>query len=438
LKVEKILVSSLFEFSCKPYLAMKLKTSFVVILLTIISVFVQSQTLWIPWPPVSDSTDLVDTRSKLVNFQLKKNYYFNSIGVGIGNKFDGARLNQVSIVNDSTLSVLISPENYPVNMSPWYAFKLWAEKEKNLYIQLHYEHGRHRYPPKLSHDGKSWKLINTKDLLSAPKDTTAFFRVKISKDTSWVSAQELMTSVSMGNWASKLAEKPYINKMVIGHSVQERPLTALTISESKGKNLLLVLSRQHPPEITGYKEMIAFVETLAGNSRKAKKFRKHFEIIVAPMMNPDGVDNGHWRHNIGGIDLNRDWRFFNQPETSALRTFILGVINEQNAKTRFAVDFHSTQKDLFYLFDKNSLPGKTGIAMEWMNAINNKFPDQPFVAESTGFTAQISKNWFFNELRAESITYEVGDNTDREVIKKRGETAAYELMNIMLKMRKKY
>ncbi len=417
---------------------MKLKISLAVILLTTFLIFGQSQTLQISWPPVTDSIDLVDTHSKPINFQIKKNYYFKSIGVGIGNKFDGARLNQVSLLNDSTLSVMISPENYPINMSPWYAFKVWAEKEKNLYIQLHYNHGRHRYPPKLSKDGKSWTLINTKDLFSSPKDTTAFFRVHVNTDTSWISAQELMTSASMENWTDNLAQKPYVNKIVIGHTVQERPLTALTISESKGKNILIVLSRQHPPEITGYKEMIAFVEALAGNSRKAKRFRKHFEIIVVPMMNPDGVDNGHWRHNVGGVDLNRDWRFFNQPETSTLREFILKLINEQNAKVRFTVDFHSTQKDLFYLFDKNNLPGKTGISIKWMNAINEKFPEQPFVAESTGFTAQISKNWSFNELRAESITYEVGDNTNRKVIKKRGETAAYELMNIMLKMRKKY
>lgn len=417
---------------------MKFKAFCTVIFITQSFFFCQGQTLWINWPEVTNPSDLVDTRSRPIDFQVKKNYTFSTIGVSIGNKFDGARLNHVNLLNDSTLSVLIRPENFPINMSPWYAFKLWGTKEKNLYIQLHYEHGRHRYPPKLSHDGKNWTLIKSGDLLSQPKDSSAFFRVHIGTDTTWVSAQELMTSASMEKWTDRLAQKPYINKMVIGHTVQERPLTALTISESNGKNLLVVLSRQHPPEITGYKEMIAFVETLAGDSRKAKKFRKKFEIIVVPMMNPDGVDNGHWRHNVGGVDLNRDWRFFNQPETSGLRKFMLEVINEQNAKVRFSVDFHSTQKDLFYLFDKNKLPGNSGIAMDWLNAINKKFPDHPFSAELTGFTAQISKNWFFNELRAESITYEVGDNTNRDVIKKRGETAAFELMKILLKKSKKY
>jgi predicted deacylase len=417
---------------------MKLKAFFTVIFITFIFFIGQGQTLWINWPEVTNTKDLVDTRSRPINFQVKKDYDFSSIGVSIGNKFDGARLSHASLINDSTVSVLIRPENYPINMSPWYSFKLWGKKETDLYIQLKYEHGRHRYPPKLSHDGKNWTLIKAGDLFSQPKDSTAFFRVHVGKDTTWVSAQELMTSASMEKWTDELAKKSYINKIVIGHTVQERPLTALTISESNGKNLLVVLSRQHPPEITGYKEMIAFVETLTGDSRKARKFREKFEIIVVPMMNPDGVDNGHWRHNMGGIDLNRDWRFFNQPETSGLRKFMLNVINEQNAKVRFSVDFHSTQKDLFYLFDKKDLPGNSGIALDWLNAINKKFPEHPFTAEPTGFTAQISKNWFFNELRSESITYEVGDNTDRNVIKKRGETAAFELIRILLKQSKAY
>ncbi|NQU82047.1 MAG: hypothetical protein HQ543_11055, partial [Bacteroidetes bacterium] len=51
----------------------------------------------------------------------------------------------------------------------------------------------------------------------------------------------------------------------------------------------------------------------------------------------------------------------------------------------------------------------------------------------TGITSQTSRNWFFNEIKAESITYEVGDNTPRDIINKRGKEAARQLMKIMLK-----
>lgn len=49
-------------------------------------------------------------------------------------------------------------------------------------------------------------------------------------------------------------------------------------------------------------------------------------------MNPDGVDNGHWRHYAGGIDLNRDWANFNRPETRAVKTFMENKIKETRGK----------------------------------------------------------------------------------------------------------
>ena len=182
--------------------------------------------------------------------------------------------------------------------------------------------------------------------------------------------------------------------------------------------------------------MIAFVESISDDTRLARKFRKRFETFVAPMMNPDGVDNGHWRHNAGGIDLNRDWRHFHQPETFAFRKYILEKIKKQNARVCFGIDFHSTQEDIFYYSEKNVNPDKTGITSKWVNSINQLFPDNAFNPESTGITTQISKNWFFNEIKAESITYEVGDNTPRDIIKKRGNEAAKQLMKIMLKGKK--
>ena len=84
----------------------------------------------------------------------------------------------------------------------------------------------------------------------------------------------------------------------------------------------MVFGRQHPPEVTGWLAMKAFVETLNGDSKLAKKFRKKYTTYVVPLMNPDGADLGHWRHNAGGVDLNRDWSQFHHPETQAVRDFL--------------------------------------------------------------------------------------------------------------------
>ena len=63
----------------------------------------------------------------------------------------------------------------------------------------------------------------------------------------------------------------------------------------------------------------AFVsELMTRGDDKAKAFLGNHRIVLAPMPNPDGVDKGHWRLNDGGLDLNRDWGKFTQPETRAL------------------------------------------------------------------------------------------------------------------------
>lgn len=412
---------------------MKIKVCIALIFLAFLSHLVNSQPVNIDWPEVKDSSNLVDTHSKPIEYQEKKVFKFPSVNVQVSNNFSGARLNSIMLENDSTFTCQIFPENFPINMSPWYSFKVWSEEPKTVYFNLQYIHGRHRYYPKLSKDGISWNQIDSSDLLTKITDSTALFRVHIGPDTTWISAQELMTTTTVSKWVDGLVEKPYVTKQIIGYSTLKKPITALTISESEGKNLLIILSRQHPPELTGFKEMMSFVETVAGNSAKAKRFRKKFEIIVVPVMNPDGVDNGHWRHNAGGIDLNRDWRHFNQPETTAFRKFVLGEIEKQKSIPRYGIDFHSTQTDIFYLPPEETLPEGIGMSMKWLNSINKKFPQNPFDPIPSGIEGQVSKNWFLHELKIEAITYEVGDNTDREIIKNRGKIAAFRLMKILLK-----
>ncbi|HBQ61210.1 MAG TPA: hypothetical protein DD671_16725, partial [Balneolaceae bacterium] len=65
------------------------------------------------------------------------------------------------------------------------------------------------------------------------------------------------------------------------------------------------------PEVTGYRSSLYFLEELASDSELAARFRQTFVIKAFPLLNPDGADMGHWRHNAGGIDLNRDWENFN-------------------------------------------------------------------------------------------------------------------------------
>jgi hypothetical protein len=90
--------------------------------------------------------DPTETSDQPVIFQKKKTYH--SAGVFADNQFDGARMNDFTQLDDSTFAVKITPENYPINPSPWYAFRIWSDSIRKIKLILDYEKANHRYWPK--------------------------------------------------------------------------------------------------------------------------------------------------------------------------------------------------------------------------------------------------------------------------------------------------
>lgn len=221
-----------------------------------------------------------------------------------------------------------------------------------------------------------------------------------------------------------------MKKQIIGHSLMGKPILALNNTESSGKNIIVVISRQHPPEVTGYLAMQEFVHEMTSANEVAKQFRDKFEIIIAPMVNPDGVDEGNWRHSFDGVDLNRDWEFFKQPETRAVKDFLLKKISDQQAKVYFALDFHSTWHDILYT-NSDTLTNIPGLTRQWIKGFEKEL-GVPLKVSPSGNKGNVSKSWFNRELNADAITYEVGDDTPRDMIQKKGKLAAQVMMKILL------
>ena len=208
----------------------------------------------------------------------------------------------------------------------------------------------------------------------------------------------------------------------------------VTIGKGKADKSLMVISRQHPPEVTGYLAMKAFIETILSENPTAKKFRKKFTTYVVPLMNPDGVDNGHWRHNMGGIDLNRDWYNFNQPETTHVKNF-LAKRSEAGDDFVFGIDFHSTWDDVYYTVDSSFTDNKGGIMYEWLRKIDEDLPNYvPNIRPSQRMDPTlVSRNFFFRNYNMAALVFELGDNTDRAFLKRKGEVAAIRLMELLLR-----
>ena len=390
-----------------------------------------------------DALKKVDTHTVPIQKQLKGIF---DIGDSIycSNDFDGARLNGVVLTNDTLVTVLITPENTPINKSPWYAFNIWSSRTKDVYLKITYLDGyRHRYYPKLSYDRLSWHNLDSinysEDIESKAGSERGFptnitMKLLISQDTTWIAGQEIISSNDVNEWAKSLVTKQFITTSQIGESHEGRPINLLKIGKVDDKKMILILSRQHPPEVTGYLAMQSFVETICGESETATKFREVYNTYVIPNLNPDGVDNGHWRHNAGGVDLNRDWEEFNQPELQAVKRFIEKKIDD-GGKFYFAVDFHSTHEDIYYTTNPELEGNMPGLVPDMIENMSKKLnDDKPNIRPASDDEPRVtSKSYLFHELGAESLTFEIGDNTPRRFIKRKGEVAAIELMKLMLK-----
>ncbi|NNE69494.1 MAG: peptidase M14, partial [Rhodothermales bacterium] len=317
--------------------------------------------------------------------------------------------------------------------SAWFGFKAWSETPRSVWMRLEYEDGDHRYIPKLSHDGTNWSPV---DPGSFRVDTTgdrraAEFRLDISPDTLWVSGQERMTSRWYTDWTNLLGGHPDVELSEIGTSTYGKQIRLMDIGSADDANeFVLIISRQHPPEVTGALAVVAFLERLLQEDDLARAFRARYRTLAVPLMNPDGVDDGHWRHNAGGVDLNRDWQAFKQPETRTVSQYFVQTVGD--GTVRFAADFHSTQRDVFYTTSRSLETNTPGLIDQWLGDIADALPDYEVRDDPSGVDSPVSKAWFYKQFRATALTYEVGDEQDRERIRAVSRAGAESMMRRLL------
>lgn len=378
--------------------------------------------------------NLIDTKDKPIKHQEKKTYHLQDIDVYASNQFDGARLNGLKKLNDSTAIVVIEPENQPINNSGYYAFKAWSKMPKPFYFTFQYPKGyKHRYIPKLRKNA-SWKPLDAEYVFK--NDSIVTIKVNLDKQPLTIAAQELQTSTDVKNWYTALIQgKDYVHFKNFGKSKLGRDLPVLDIykGEKKGKPIVVLMTRQHPPEVTGFFAYKEFLQTILNESKLASDFLNKYRVLAFPIMNPDGVDLGHWRHNAGGVDTNRDWSKYHQTEVRQTVNFITKQMKKDNAELLLGLDFHSTYEDVFYtnkIREGTTLPN---FIDDWFAALEANIPNYKVNEAAGNSTKPVSKGWFLYGHNAVGITYEIGDATPRDRIKLIGKVTAEQMMNILMK-----
>lgn len=376
----------------------------------------------------------VNTTSKPIQNQVKKTYTINELGIYASNEFDGARLNGFEKLNDTTAIVFISPENGPINNSPYYAFRAWSNTQKSFYFKFKYPKGyKHRYIPKIK-KGNNWRIIDSSNVHTV--DSLVTIKLDLDKEPITIAAQEVQSSTHVKQWYTNLANEnsQYITLKSAGKTTMGKNLPVLDIhsGETKNKDVIVLITRQHPPEVTGYFAFKSFLETILSDSKLSQSFLDRYHIIAFPIMNPDGVDLGHWRHNAGGVDTNRDWSIYNQPEIKQAIGYITKSLKKNKSKIVLGLDFHSTWYDVFYTNKKREGTTLPNFVDDWFAALEKNIPNYKVNEAAGNSTKPVSKGWFLYGHNAVGITYEIGDKTPKKNIEQIGKASANEMMRILL------
>jgi hypothetical protein len=360
-------------------------------------------------------------------------FVFAKSGIRFDSNFDGGRLASCKQLDDDRFQITIEPESAPINNSAWYAFRVTAKTAKNIALKLVYRDGTHRYRPWVSSDRERWKNVDEESYVVGPQSVRATLHLSVGPGPLWVAAQPLITEKELAAWTKTLAAKEFVKRSVIGHSVRGQAIESFEISARASRNYVYIISRQHPPEVTGHQGMMDAVDQICGDTELASRFREHFTTLCVPLVNPDGVADGNWRNNAGGRDLNRDWGQFHQPETKAVRDALLATLAKDGARPFLFLDYHSTFKDMYFTQPDSQPTFPPRFTQDWLTAIERRMPDHEVIRDTApGSSLYTSRHWVNQTLGIPAITVEFGDNSTAKNIRRVSRVAAEEMMQRLL------
>lgn len=356
----------------------------------------------------------------------------------VDTSFDAGALQSCEIGENGTIAIMLAPEDEPpINCSPWYAFRVTPAEPARVTISLSYTACGHRYWPKVSYDGTSWHPLDQTQVEIIAVGESKSARIALASDGRpfFIAAQEIIVPSTYDAWLDQLEPHPDVERAVLGKSAEGREIPQLKIGRSSNgvSETVVLVGRQHPPEVTGALAMFPFVEAILADDELARAYRARFTTIVVPVLNPDGVVRGHWRHATGGLDLNRDWGMFTQTETKLMADLLAGIEADPARKLMLFLDFHSTQNDVVYTLSKDLETDPTGYTDAWLADYQSRLPDYE-VVERPGYSAGrgVAKNWVYEEYGVPTATFELGDETDRGLVRRLGTEAARAMMQTLL------
>lgn len=320
--------------------------------------------------------------------------------------FERAAAAACSIDADGHVHVTIAPEDTPINPSPWYGLVVASNAPAPTLVTLHYGDSRHRYAPWTAEPGAQALRLDQQAVTVAADQHSATIRLPPARTRLLIAQPPERSDDVLAPFEARVQAGQLI-RADAGHSVARRPLAVYHHRPAKPRGTIVIITRQHPPETTGPQAFARFTDILLGTSRAARAFRRRHALMIVPLANPDGFVMGHWRHNLGGVDLNRDWGPFTQPETRVLGAAI--TAEAARGPILAVIDFHSTFRDVVYAPPQSNGPD-LGEAM--LQAITRDLAGADIRIDRAHNPGNgVLKSWARDQFGIGALTWEVGDDS---------------------------
>ena len=98
----------------------------------------------------------------------------------------------------------------------------------------------------------------------------------------------------------------------------------------------------------------------------------------------------------------------------------------------FFLDFHSTHLDVFYVQTGKTPVWPKDFSQRWLGSLAIRMPEYKVRQEPNSGTRPLSKVWARKTMEVPAVIYEVGDNTDRELIRRVARAASETMMRLLL------
>ena len=337
--------------------------------------------------------------------------------------FERAAAAACSIDADGHVHVTIAPENKPINPSPWYGLVVASDAPAPTIVTLHYGDSRHRYAPWTAEPGASAHRLDQQAVTIAADQHSATMCLPTARTRLLIAQPPERSDDVLARFEAKVQAGQLI-RADAGHSVARRPLAVYHHRPAEPRGTIVIITRQHPPETTGPQAFARFTDVLLGTSRAARAFRRRHALMIVPLANPDGFVMGHWRHNLGGVDLNRDWGPFTQPETRALGAAI--TAEAARGPILAVIDFHSTFRDVVYAPPQ---PNEPDLGEAMLAAITRDLAGADIRIDRAHNPGNgVLKSWARDQFGVGALTWEVGDDSPHARTNRLATAAATALM----------